>query len=367
MSARPSTEDVRYDDIGCWVVTGHDAALAAFGHPALSSQTLDAAYAGLVPVALRPAVQDLLDVVGRWFVLLDGDPHAAARRSVAPVFAPGRIRRFEQQLTGIADTVLDAVLAAPEGDVVTGIADVVSARTMAALLGLPECEPPVLHRWATALAGFFATPYQGARVVSAQEALRDMGTMLSASAEDSLWSTLPGTDADRLAVCSLMLFGGLETTASLIGVSLWCLLANDLLDALRGPEGRAVAEAVVDQVLAKQSPLGHVARVAATDTEVGGCPVRHNDLVLISLTGADPLAPPQAPPAPGPPGARAAHLAFGHGKHYCSGAPLARTEAVVTLCRFASRVRTASVIEAVWGANRTYRGLDTLRVRWEQR
>jgi cytochrome P450 len=356
--------DVRYDDVGCWVVSGHDAALAAFGHPGLSSRTLHAAYADFIPVADRERFAPLVDVLGRWYVLHDGERHAAARRAMTPVFSPGAIRRFTATLEDLAAEAVGAFLAAGGGDAIPALADVMSARTMAALLGLPECDPARLHAWAAALAGFFATPYRRACARAAQEALAELAAVVERCGPGSLWARVGGERADRLAVCSLMVFGGLETTAGLIGVCLWHMLGNGLAAAVAGPGGAEVAAEIVEQVLAGLPPLGHVARVTAADTALGGCPVPRGELVLLSLTGADPMAPadrPARPPAHRP--GRPAHLAFGRGRHYCSGAPLARAEAVALLRRFAAAAPDAEVRRAVWGANRTYRGLDELLIR----
>lgn len=349
---------VRYDDVGAWVVSGHDAALAAFGHPDLSSRTLHAAYADFIPRSDRTRFAHLVDVLGRWYVLFDGDQHAAARRAVTPVFSPGAIRRFTETLDDIAQGAVTAFVAGGGGDAVRSLADVMSARTMAALLGLPACDPARLHAWAAALAAFFATPYRRAYAQAAQDALVELADVVSRS--DGLLTRLD----DGLAVCSLMVFGGLETTAGLMGVCLWHMLGNGLAGAVAGTGGGEVAAEIVEQVLAGLPPLGHVARVAAADTVIGGCPVRDGDLVLLSLTGADPLTPAARPPVPPAhrPG-RPAHLAFGHGRHYCSGAPLARAEAVALLRRFAAAAPNAEVQSAVWGDNRTYRGFDELVIR----
>jgi len=355
---------VRYDEVGAWVVTAPDAVLAAFGHPALSSRTLHAAYADFIPVANRSRFAHLVDVLGRWYVLSDGAEHAATRRAVAPMFAPGAIRRFTATLDDLAAETVAAFVADGGGDAVGGLADVMSARTMAALLGLPTCEPARLHTWAAALAAFFATPYRRACAQAAQDALIELAGTVSRSAEDSLWARAGGDDTDRLALCSLMVFGGLETTAGLMGVCLWHMLGNGLTGRVAGPDGSAVAAEIVEQVLAQLPPLGHVARVAAADTEVGGCPVRGGDLVLLSLTGTDPLVPVERPSVPPAHGAdRKTHLAFGHGRHYCSGAPLARAEAVALLRAVAAAAPDAEVTAAEWGRNRTYHGFDELRIR----
>jgi cytochrome P450 len=57
-------------------------------------------------------------------------------------------------------------------------------------------------------------------------------------------------------------------------------------------------------------------------------------------------------------------LAFGHGAHFCLGAPLARLEASVALSAVTARFPQARIdSEPVYKPNVTLRGLSTLGVR----
>ncbi|MET9933145.1 MULTISPECIES: hypothetical protein [unclassified Streptomyces] len=354
-----------YPELGSWVIAGHDAAQAALGHPGLSSRTAENGI--YLPTDMREECADLLDVIGRWFVLLDGEAHTTGRRAVQRMFSPGRMRRIQEEIRSIVARAVEEFPKDGAGDAVTHLANVISARTMAHLLGLHDVPVDRLHEWAGALADFLAASYRRDFAVRAQQAVREMGRALSSvDDEDSIWNLAVGDDRDRLATCSMVLFGGLETTASLIGLSLWYVLENDLSTMVRAPEATAATDSLIERVLELYPPLGHVARTAVTDLEMAGCPIAAGDLVLVSLTGNDPFsagaARPGRPPAHVPNGARPDHLAFGHSMHYCMGATLARMEASMLLSLFCERFPTARVGAVKWSRNRTYRGLAHLRI-----
>ncbi|MGW7435569.1 cytochrome P450 [Streptomyces sp. NPDC054849] len=354
-----------YEDLGCWVVWGREATQLALQDPRLSSETLEAANLSYLPADMHEECSHLIETMRRWFVLLDGNDHTTARRAIQPMFSPRRIRRLEETIEVIVAEELDAFANADEFDVVPHLADTISARTIALLLGLPGGDHLTLHRWAKDLTDFLGTSYRRDCAVNAQAALREMGDYIkSAPDEDgeSIWSLASGGEWDRLATSSMVMFGGLETTVGLIGFALWHMLGNGLTAEIAASQTGDEARAVVEQALETYAPLGHVARLASEDTELGGQTIPQGDLVLISLTGRDLFDEPQLPKAPSQHSAadRFDHVAFGFGMHYCVGAPLARATVADLLTQFARRFPTASVKEVSWRKNRTFRGFDHL-------
>jgi cytochrome P450 len=95
----------------------------------------------------------------------------------------------------------------------------------------------------------------------------------------------------------------------------------------------------VEEILRLDSPVQLSARIALTDTEVAGTPVRAGETVIIYLAAAnrDPavFAEPDRFDVTRANAGR--HLAFSGGRHFCLGAALARAEGEVGLRTFFDR------------------------------
>jgi len=124
--------------------------------------------------------------------------------------------------------------------------------------------------------------------------------------------------------------------------------------ALGGDPGRAVLS---------------IPRYARTDLQIGEVTVRAGDLVLLDIRAAN--HDPTVFPSPdrvdvtrqGP-----AHVSFGHGAHYCLGAPLARIELQAVFCQLLARfptMRLAVPVEQLRvRSNAVTGGLTSLPVEW---
>ena len=166
-----------------------------------------------------------------------------------------------------------------------------------------------------------------------------------------------------------LLFAGHETTVVAIGMGALCLLANPgQQQALINDPGRITA--AVEEILRAPGQSGRgIPRYARTDLQIGEVTVRAGDLVLLDTRAAN-----HDPAVFASPGrfdiAREgwSHLSFGHGAHYCLGAPLARIELKAVFSQLLARfpdVRLAVPLEQLrMRSGSVTGGLTKLPVEW---
>jgi len=140
------------------------------------------------------------------------------------------------------------------------------------------------------------------------------------------------------AVAGLVLAAGFETTVNLLGNGIRLLLHHpDQLEVLAADP--SLWPGAVEEILRLDSPVQLTARVARTDSLVGGTTVRRGEVVVIYLAAAnrDPAVfeDPQRFDVRRPNAGK--HLAFSGGRHFCLGAALARIEGEVGLRQFFTR------------------------------
>ena len=142
-----------------------------------------------------------------------------------------------------------------------------------------------------------------------------------------------------LSMLSLLLVAGIETTTNLLGFTMRFLGEQpDYWEWLR-EDPSAHSEQFVEEALRLFSPVKAIARRTKTDTSLQGVEIAAGSVVFLAYAAANRddsrYTDPDAfdPTRPDP----RRHLAFGHGTHYCLGAPLARLETQVTLRRATER------------------------------
>jgi len=344
-----------------WVVLGYDAARRALGDPRISKDML-------------AALEDNGDVVAeglpgpeysRHMLNVDPPDHTRLRRLVSRAFTPPRVAALEPAIREIADSLLDDLDAAGPGatvDLVAGYAHPLPFRVIGELLGIPEADRPDLHAWfQVLLTGWAGDPPAEAveasgKIVSYLRELvaakrrnpaGDLVSVLVAASDDAL------TSQELLSSLFQLVVAGHDTTASLIGNGVVALLDHPRqLRALLAEPGRLPA--AVDELMRFTAPVPHATfRVTAEPVTLGGVRIPAHEQVLVCLGSANRDPSRFREPdvlditrGDGP------NLGFGHGIHYCLGAPLARLEARVAF-------------EALLGRHRGLRlGVDRSSLTW---
>lgn len=315
------------------LVVGHEAARAALGDPRLSKDWSK--------VAGEPG--ELLEP-GRHMLGTDPPDHTRLRRLVSREFTPRRIAALEPRVRQLTDELLDAMLALPgrRADLVDALAFPLPMSVICELLGVPFMERDDFRSWSNTLVS--AAPQE--QVAEAMARMTEyLGTLVEHKRErpgEDLLSGLIRTtdeDGDRLspdeltAMAWLLLIAGHETTVNLIANGVLALLTHaDQLAALRADPG--LLEGAVEEMLRYDGPVEtSTYRFTLEPVDIAGTLVPAGEVVLPVLADAD-----RDPAQFTDPdvfdirrGGGRGHLAFGHGMHYCLGAPLARLEARVAV------------------------------------
>ena len=162
----------------------------------------------------------------------------------------------------------------------------------------------------------------------------------------------PSLEEDELISMSfLLLVAGYVTTVNLIGSGIATLLAHPgQLKLLR--DAPALLPSAVEEFLRYDGPVNPgIVRFPTEDVEIGGVTIPRGATVLIATAIAD-RDPSRFPDPDRLDVTRAenAHLAFGHGVHYCLGAPLARLEGEIAIGTVLRRLPRPRPRRAVRGA-----------------
>ena len=337
--ARCPVQRVRLaDGHAAWVVLGYDTARQALNDPRISKDML-------------AALQDNGDVVAeglpgpafsRHMLNVDPPDHTRLRRLVSRAFVPGRIAALESAIRGIASNLLDELGAVgPHAtvDLIEGYAYPLPFGVIGELLGIPAADRPRLHAWFQVLLTGWAGDPPPAAVEASDGIVAYLAELVDAKRQSpagDLVSVLVAAEDDALTTQELLsslfqlVVAGHDTTASLIGNGVVALLDHPgQLQALLADPGRLPS--ALDELIRFTAPVPHATfRVTTEPVTLDGVEIPAHEQVLVSLGSAN--RDPGRFPAPdvldigrsdGP------NLGFGHGIHYCLGAPLARLEARV--------------------------------------
>lgn len=282
--------------------------------------------------------------------MLNSDPpkHTRLRKLVAREFTTRRVERIRSQIVAVVDELLDRMEGRDEIDLVADYAVPIPITVIAELLGIPAEDRAPFQGWATTLVGADHAPEE---VEAASNAVIEYARQLlerkRAEPQDDLLSGLVHatedgeslSEAELVAMFFLLVVASQEASTHMIGNSILALLRNpEQLAKLTGaPE---LYGSAFDELMRYDSTVS-IASFRFTKEPIplsDGVTIPAEEILVLSLgsAGRDPHKFEQ-PEVLDVTRKHAGVLGFGHGVHYCVGAPLARVEIEIALRRLFER------------------------------
>ncbi|MEU8774610.1 cytochrome P450 [Streptomyces sp. NPDC048606] len=321
--------------------------------------------------------------------LLNIDPpdHTRLRRLVSKAFTPRRVAEFTPRVQELTDHLIDGFCAKGEADLIHEFAFPLPIYAICEMLGVPREDQDDFRDWAGMMIRHGGGP-RGGVARSVKQMRTYLGELIHRKRDDlgnDLISDLIRasdhgdhlTEAEATAMAFILLFAGFETTVNLIGNGVHSLFMNPdqrarLQTSLAAGE-RALLETGVEELLRYDGPVELATwRFATEPLTLGGRRIETGDPVLVVLAAAD-----RDPERFAEPDildlsrSDNQHLGYGHGIHYCLGAPLARLEGQTALATLLTRLPDLELAvpptDLRWRGGLIMRGLRTLPVRFTPR
>ncbi|WP_186763092.1 cytochrome P450 family protein [Lentzea tibetensis] len=364
-----------------WLVTRYEEARVALTHPSISKNM---AQGGWLFEHHTRGGSDRREVAADLAThMLNSDPpeHARLRKLVNKAFTPRRVEMLRPRVEEITkrlldDMMLDEMNGEGQVDLLDVFAFPLPITVICELLGIPTDDRDSFREWTTTLLSF--NPVEVIRKASEEATAYLYAHVAKKRMEpgDDIFSALVHADdaGDQLSereivsMAFLLLVAGHETTVNLIGNAVLALLRNPEQLQLLKDDPDLIAPSA-EEFLRYEGPINLATfRYTTEPTEIGGVTIPADELVMVSLIAAnrdgERFSEPDRLDVTRNAGG---HLAFGHGIHYCLGAPLARLEFEVALkgllARFPDVELAAAPQQLGWRDSSLIRGLITLPVR----
>ena len=308
--------------------------------------------------AFSSAVAPTTSITSQWLVFSDPPRHTKLRGLIMRAFTPRAVASLEPRIQHLSRQLLAPGLERGALDLAEDFAVPLPLMVIAELFGVPVEDRPRFTRWsATIMAlGYAISGGEEAEraasdfaavTVEMREYLASLIEQRRAAPKDDLLTRLVQaevegerlTEEELLAFFQLLISAGHETTTNLINNAILCFLEHpDQLTRLR--QEPHLLPSAIEEVLRYRSPVQAVFRAPRREVTLHGQTIPAGKLMMTVIGSAnrDPLKFQDADRFditrdPNP------HIAFGHGLHFCIGAPLSRLEARIALSTFLEQVK----------------------------
>ena len=278
---------------------------------------------------------------------MDPPRHRQFRGLVSQAFTPRIVEQMAPRIAAIVNELLDAVAPQGEMDMQRDLSAPLPCIVIAELLGIPREDHGRFKGWSDALIASMSGSLEEISTAQSKSLLmqemfayvqdfcqkrrqhpaEDLTSYLIQAQDEG--QTL--SDGEIMSIVATLLIAGNITTTILLGNAILCLDEHpDAMKAIRADP--SLLPSAIEEVLRYRPPFTGMQRVTTTDVALHGITIPARQMVTNWILSANyderQFPDPERFDIRRHPNR---HQAFGHGIHYCLGAPLARLEARIAL------------------------------------
>ncbi|MFE5123436.1 cytochrome P450 [Streptomyces sp. NPDC056669] len=367
---RPLSRMVFPDRHEGWLATSHELVRAILADTRFSSryELLHSPLPGEAAMERTPPAPPGL------FIGMDAPDHTRYRSLLTGKFTVRRMQRLTARIEQVTAEHLDAMeRQGPPTDLVAAFANPIPALLICELLGAPYEDRGFFQSHVTKVNELDATPEEkhGAFGVLQEYVEHLVLDKRTKPTDDMLSDIAVGdlTDEELTNIGVMLLGGGFDTTANMLGLGIFALLSrpSQFAALLADPD---LADRAVEELLRYLSVTHTGMRTALETVELGGQVIKAGECVAVSVQAAN--RDPEKFPDPDVLDLHrqaAGHVSFGHGVHQCLGQQLARVEMRVAFPALVNRFPTLRLAvppeEVPLRTDADIFGVHRLPVTWE--
>lgn len=330
---------------GTWIITRYADAVSILNDKRFEVDNLPERLQLKSAYLKEGNLQTLSQTIDRWLFFLNPPDHTRLKRIVTPAFSPTAVEAIRQKIQVIVNDLLAKVKQKGEMDIITDLANPLSALTITEIFGLPKEDYQKLIQWSSEEIFILEQPrsledyqHQNQVMIENKEYLVEKVAEYKNQPNDGLISYLINpknienqlTEEEIISSCMLISTAAQETTSSLIG--------NGILALLNHPESLVYLQQnpneiknAVEEFLRYDSPIQSVARRPIEDVAIAEKIIPSGDTVIVHIGAVN--RDPEEFPNPNQLDftRQNRHIAFGGGIHHCLGIFLAKIEAQIAI------------------------------------
>lgn len=283
--------------------------------------------------------------------MLTADPpeHTRYRKLGMKAFTYKRVEGMGDYVAQVTNALIDGFAKDGHCEFKSAFAAHLPMTVIADALGVPRADMDRFHQWSEAfVAQLGGIADKAARIDAARKIVEFQNYFIEKIEEkrsrptEDIISDLVHADlaeegdprkmdySELLSILQQLLVAGNETTAHTLTAGLYYLIGNpDQMAKLKADP--SLVPNFVEETLRYLTPTNNMWRVATQDAEIGGVPIKKNDLILLRYGSGnrDDAHFPNADKFDVSRENAKTHLAFGAGIHTCIGSQLARKEMTI--------------------------------------